>query len=465
MAADADSPRSDPAAAGSAATMRSRAFVGLLLLAAVVGIVVSLVAWGFLELTHQIQVGLFTDLPKAVGYDDGAPLWWSLPILLVAGVVVAFAISRLPGNGGHVPAEGLKMGVTEPVELPGVMLAALATIGLGVVLGPEAPLIALGGGLGILFLRVARSDAPSEVGLVMAAAGTFAAVSLLFDSPLIAAVILIEASGLGGARLPVVLLPGLLAAGIGSLVSIGMGSWTGLSTSAYALSALELPQYARPTAAAVGWSIALAVAVTVGAVAIVSAGRVVARVAHGRAFVVAPLAGLLIGGCAIAFAATTDKDVAQVLFDGQNAIGPMTASPAAWSLGTLALLIAFKGAAWSLSLGAFRGGPTFPALLLGAAGGMMAARLPGFDLTPAIAVGMAAAIVAVLRLPLSAVAIAVLLTAGSGAGASPLVIVGVVVAYLTMLMLTGRPAAAGPAPASSRPGRQAVAPRSDPDDS
>ena len=444
MAADADSPPPDPPA-GPAAAMRSRAFVALLLLAAVVGIVVSLFAWGFLELTHQIQVGLFTDLPKDLGYDDGAPLWWSLPILLVAGVVVAFAIEKLPGNGGHVPAEGLKTGLTEPIELPGVMLAALATIGLGVVLGPEAPLIALGGGLGVLFLRQLRGDAPSEVALVMSAAGTFAAVSLLFESPLIAAVILIEAAGLGGPRLPVVLLPGLLAAGIGSLVSIGMGSWTGLSTSAYALSALELPQYARPTAAAVGWSIVLAVGVTAGTVAIVGAGRVVARLAHGRAFVAAPLAGLLIGGLAIAFASTTDKDVAQVLFDGQDAIGPMTASPAAWSLGTLALLIAFKGAAWSLSLGAFRGGPTFPALLLGAAGGMMAARLPGFDLTPAVAVGMGAAIVAVLRLPLSAVALAVLLTAGAGAGAAPLIIVGVVVAYLTALVLDGPPAGSGDA--------------------
>ena len=34
--------------------------------------------------------------------------------------VVAFAIVRLPGEGGHVPAEGLKTGVTQPIELPGV---------------------------------------------------------------------------------------------------------------------------------------------------------------------------------------------------------------------------------------------------------------------------------------------------------------------------------------------------------
>jgi H+/Cl- antiporter ClcA len=41
------------------------------------------------------------------------------------------------------------------------------------------------------------------------------------------------------------------------------------------------------------------------------------------------------------------------------------------------LLIAFKGLAYGLSLGSFRGGPVFPALFLGAAGGLMAAQLLG----------------------------------------------------------------------------------------
>ena len=66
-----------------------------------------------------------------------------------------------------------------------------------------------------------------------------------------------------------------------------------------------------------------------------------------------------------------------------------------------------------LSLGSFRGGPVFPALFLAAAGGIMASRLPGFSLTPAVAVGMGAGIAAVLRLPLAAVVLATLLTANS----------------------------------------------------
>jgi len=109
-----------------------------------------------------------------------------------------------------------------------------------------------------------------------------------------------------------------------------------------------------------------------------------------------------------------------------------------WSLGALVLLIVFKGIGYSLSAAGFRGGPTFPAMFLGAAAGLMASHLPGYELTPAVAVGMAVGVVAVLRLPLSAVVIGVLLTDRSGAGSAPLVIFGVVIAYVATAWLADR---------------------------
>ena len=433
-----------PAAAppDPASLLRSRRFIGVLVLAALVGLVASLAAWAFLELVHQIEVGVFY---------DGAPTWWPLPVLAVAGLIVAFAIVRLPGTGGHVPAHGLNPGVTQPIELPGVILAAIATIGLGVVLGPEAPLIALGGGLGLLGVRLVRGDASAELGTILAASGTFAAVSLIFDSPLVAAVILIEATGLGGPKLPLVLIPGLLAAGIGSLVSIGMGSFTGLSTSAYSLGALTLPAFSRPDIADFGWTIALAIAVAAGVVVVVRFARRVEQVVTGRAFVALPAAGLVIAGLAIAFSQITGKGADEVLFSGQDQLQGLITNGAGWSLATLALLLACKGVGWAISLAGFRGGPTFPAMFLGVAAGLMASHLPGFPLTPAISVGMAAAIVAMLRLPLSAVVLTTVLTSKGGLGASPLIIVGVVVAYVTTLVLTRPRAAAEPVPATPQP--------------
>jgi H+/Cl- antiporter ClcA len=441
-----------PPATDPESTLRSRAFVVVLALAAVVGVIASLAAWCFLELIFYMQQWVFTDIPKDLGFDHGAPLWWYLPILAFAGLVAAFAIARLPGNGGHVPAEGLSASGIQPIDIPGVLLAAIASIGLGLVVGPEAPLIALGGGLGLLTIRSLRRDAPPELGTLLAAAGTFAAVSFLFGSPLIAAVILIEVAGLGGSRLPLMLIPGLLAAGIGSLVSIGMGSVTGLSTADISLSPVQLPDFARPDLVDFLWTIPFAAAIAVVTYAIFRLGRETHRIAAPRPFIALPVAGLLVAALGIAFAQTTDHGVDQVLFSGQNALGPLVQDPGAWSLGALALVIVFKGLAYGISVGTFRGGPTFPAMFLGAAAGLMAARLPGYDLTPAVAVGLGAGVVSVLKLPLSAVVLATLFTVHTGLGSGPLIIVGVVVAYLTVQALPT------PDPSGKRPGDGSTAP-------
>src|SRR5271156_7011191 len=107
------------------ATIKSRAFIVLMLVAAIAGVVVSLAAWCVLELINQIQRGVYVHLPSDLGYHNGPPLWWSLPVLALAGLVVAFAIERLPGEGGHIPANGLSTGGSPilPVDLPGVILA------------------------------------------------------------------------------------------------------------------------------------------------------------------------------------------------------------------------------------------------------------------------------------------------------------------------------------------------------
>src|SRR5262249_62107389 len=95
------------------------------------GVVVSLASWGFLELVHGIQQGVYTDLPDQLGYDT-APTWWPLPWLALAGILTAFAIERLPGRGRHVPADGLHTGgaPAQPHEPPGVPLAPPAAPGL-----------------------------------------------------------------------------------------------------------------------------------------------------------------------------------------------------------------------------------------------------------------------------------------------------------------------------------------------
>ena len=143
------------------ALLRSRSYLALLVLAAIIGVPVSAAAYFFLALVAKLQGWVFTDLPKGVGF-HAEPLWWPLLPLLLAGVLVGLTIRYLPGKGGHSPADGFKTGEGPPAvaELPGIVLAALATLSLGVVLGPEAPMIALGGGLGVLAVRLVKRDAP-----------------------------------------------------------------------------------------------------------------------------------------------------------------------------------------------------------------------------------------------------------------------------------------------------------------
>jgi H+/Cl- antiporter ClcA len=428
----------DPTPEDPTTTLLSKGFLVLLVIAAVVGVAVSLAAWCFVELVYQLQQELYHHLPAALGYQHGPPRWWSLPILAIAGVLAALAITRLPGNGGHIPAGGLKVGgpPTQPIELPGIMLAGLISIGFGLVIGPEAPLIALGAGLGVAIVKLARRQAPSQLLLVVGAAGSFAALSFVFSSPIIAAIILIEATGLGKSRLPIVLIPGLVGAGIGSLVSVGMGSFTGLSSSAYALAPLALPPFHQPTAGNFGWTIALALAVAIVAHLIRTGGLLTFRVVKPRPLLLLPVCGLVVSGLAIAFSQATGKGVNEVLLSGQDALPGLVTTSGTWSVSALGLLIVFKGLGYSLSLGAFRGGPTFPAIFLGAAGGIMASHLPGFPMAAGVAVGIGTGTVAILRLPLSAVVVATLLTGSAGAGVTPLVIIGVVVAYLATLWLS-----------------------------
>jgi hypothetical protein len=163
---------------------------------------------------------------------------------------------------------------------------------------------------------------------------------------------------------------------------------------------------------------------------------------------VLPAVGLIIGGLAIAFSQITGKGVNEVLFSGQDQLPGLISQAGTWSLSALAWLIVFKGLAYGLSLGSYRGGPTFPALFLGAAAGIMCSHLPGFALSAAVPVGMGTAIVAVLRLPLSAVVLATLLTSHAGPKVEPLIIMGVVVAYVVTVVLTRSPAPA-PAPTST----------------
>jgi chloride channel protein, CIC family len=431
------------------ALLRSRSYVKLLVLAALLGVPVAAASYGFLALVDWLQEAVFTDLPKTLGFDS-APVWWPLPLLALAGLRVALAIRYLPGTGGHSPADGFQAsGPLPPAQLPGVLFAALATLAFGAVLGPEAPLILMGSGLGVLAVRLTSKDAPPTAAAVMSATGSFAAISSLLGSPLIGAFLLLEASGLGGPMLGLVLLPGLLAAGLGTLIFLGLDSLTGLGT--FSLEVPGLPPFDHLTAAHFGYAVAFGlVAPFLGRGTTLLALAVRSRV-EPRMVLLMPVLGLAIAGLAIGFGEATDKPQSDVLFSGQSALGGLISNASDWSVGALLLLVACKSLAYALSLSSFRGGPVFPAMFIGAAAGIAASHLPGLEVIPAAAMGIGAMCTVMLTLPLTSTLLATLLLGSDGLQVMPVVIVAVVVAYVVTARIT--PAPPAEAQARDRPTR------------
>src|SRR4051812_4656960 len=96
---------STPATADPEGLLRSRAYLRLLVIAALLGVPISAVAYGFLVLTSSLGNWTYTGLPTALGF-DGAPVWWPLPLLGVAGLLVGLVVHRVPGRGGESPLDG-----------------------------------------------------------------------------------------------------------------------------------------------------------------------------------------------------------------------------------------------------------------------------------------------------------------------------------------------------------------------
>jgi H+/Cl- antiporter ClcA len=78
----------------------------------------------------------------------------------------------------------------------------------------------------------------------------------------------------------------------------------------------------------------------------------------------------------------------------------------------------------------------FPALAIGVAFTVMTAELlPGFETTPAIAIGLAAGTAAVLRVPFTAVLLATLLLGSSAQDVAPISVLAAAVGWLVATAL------------------------------
>ena len=403
-----------------------------LTIAAVLGVPVALAAVGFTSLVHGAQSLLWEELPDAAGWDE-PPWWYVLAIPTLAGAVVAAAI-RLPGGGGHPPLEVLPLQPLHPLHLPGILLAALATLAGGLVLGPEAPLVALGLVLGAMAARLLRT--PEAEGKALMIAGVFAAMATVFAGPLPTLLLMFELIVAGGtvsaqSVIPL-LLPGFVASGTGALVFTGVQDWPGVRE--LSLHAFDLPAYETVQILDLGWALITAAVAAV----VVTFARDLALLTAGRAEAHRTLAlltgGLAVGALAVVFHEVASRPAELVLFSGQSSLGDVTAETSA---GVLVALVVAKGLAYATSLAVgFRGGPIFPAVAIGAMVGVLASlALPDFALAPGVVAGLAGGAAASLKLPFFGALLAGLLVGLTATGTAPIAVIAGVTGWLVALRL------------------------------
>ena len=411
------------------------AYLRLVAIGALIGIPAAVVAALFLALVHDLERWLWHDLPDALGHSS--PPWFLvIGLPMVGGALVALVRVLLPGDGGHRPLDGISMGVTPLRDGPGIALAGLATLSFGAVLGPEAPLIAIGSVIGLsvtLFMRVSEREMP-----VLATAGSFSAISALFGGPLVGGMLMVEGGlGMGAALLPIIL-PGFVAAAVGYLVFVGFGTWGGLN--APGLVVPNLPPYNGTHLADLIVAIVVGI---LGALVVVAARRAATHL-DGRArgpreiSLLLVVGGLAVGLCA-QMADWLGADSQDVLFSGQVSVPDLVAAD---STKIVLILFVAKAIAYAVSLGCgFRGGPVFPAIFLGIALATFASVW--FDVSPtlAVAVGTAAGTAAVTRLLVTSSLFATLLVGTQGVDAVPAAVLAACAAWLVIQAVDRRRAA------------------------
>lgn len=418
-----------------AEALSGKSYLRLVLLGAAIGIPAAVVAALFLALVHEAQHWLWTDLPEALGHE--IPPWYlvlGLPVLGAAIVVLARRF--LPGDGGHEPLEGLSTSPTPVSYAPGVILAALGTLVFGAVLGPEAPIIALGSVVGVMVTKFVTMGKQETA--VISTAGEFSAISALFGGPIVAGALLIEAGvGLGANLLPI-LLPGLVAAAIGYLIFTGFGDFGGLNTPG--LTVPDLPAYTglHPPDLIVSVVVGVAAALVIAAA---HRGGLSTRSLTGRLGMPVLLlaGGLAVGGLAL-LARALGANSQDVLFSGQSSVG-VVATMGSAKIVMILLCAKFLGYAICLGCG-FRGGPIFPSIFLGVALATFPVIWFGVSPTLAVAVGAAAGMAAQARLLLSPLILSALLIGSEALDAVPASVLAVAAAWITATFLDKRRTAA-----------------------
>jgi chloride channel protein, CIC family len=368
-----------------------RAYLRVMLYAALIGIVMALLAFAFLALLKVGTQFLTQSVPHLLWPGTTFNLT-TLLIAVVGGLLVGAAIYYTGEHTGLGAAqkEYAEHGRIEYRYLPSIMLQSFLSLWSGASLGPEGPLTDLCGRGGSWIAEKLKVSADEMRTLVYAAiAGAFGA---FFLSPLIGAFIAFEYMSLREIRYERFLLPGIVAACTGYAVYVALPheSLTGL---------FAFPNFQEPRLIDLLFAVGIGILgglVSVGqkllALGVVSA----AKPLHERPIVRALVGGLVVGVVGVFLPLT--------LYSGQSQTEEIVHTYA--QIGVISLLALALAKAFLMSLSfatGFKGGPIFPTLFIGGAlGAALNLIAPGIPAGVCILGLMGGVLGGVAELPITA---------------------------------------------------------------
>ena len=323
----------------TAAPSTSRRPLPAMLIAGVIGLVLG---YAVLEAVNAGIALVWEDIPASWAT---TPAWYVIGVLLLAAVLV-YVVRRFVGDTGHSPIGGIKVSGLTPRDYVGAILAILASLWGGVVLGPEVALVATGSMIGTVTAKGMKFTDPAAEKKIVGF-GALGAILALFVGPIL--------SG-----------------------NMQLGSTP---------TAIELAQLA--------WAIPIAIVASVAVTLSRLLAAVLARAAgQGPHLVILVAAALVVAVTALILQAWTGASVLFVVTSGEEMISEL---PTLTTVSTVVAILVLKSIAYAVSLGAgYRGGPFFPAMFVGAASGLLVAMLipNGPSASAALIVGVVAAVVA-----------------------------------------------------------------------
>jgi H+/Cl- antiporter ClcA len=285
----------------------------------------------------------------------------SLLLLTATGLVIGI-LTRWLGNPGDVELLVNNIHVIgrpeEPRSLRSLIPVSLLGIAVGGAAGPEAPLVQTTGTLGST-LALRRGRSPDDV-RILAITGMAAGFTVLFGTPLGAAIFALEILHRRGLEYYEALLPAIIGSLSGYVVSVALGS-VGLAP------IFDFPPTPAVTQTQLFWALGAGVVGAVVATAFTYLVDGLRHVLHRIPLPVRPaLGGLVLGGLGLV--------TPYALTFGEEQIDPLYA--AAVGVGGLAVIAAAKLVASAVTVtSGWRGGFIIPLFFVGTALGKLGATL------------------------------------------------------------------------------------------